>query len=1211
VLLLSSLADRGSSLVLVGTPPGTGTSRSDSRREVGVRIRTLEITGFKSFGERIAFAFDRGISAIVGPNGCGKSNVVDSIRWVMGEQNPRHLRGKVMEDLIFSGTESKPAVGMAEVVLCFDNSEGNAPAPYTDFAEIQVARRLYRSGESEYLINRAPVRLRDVVDFFLDTGLGNRGYTIVEQGRIGDLVSTKPEDRRFIFEEAAGISKYRQRREESERKLAATEQNLLRVTDILGELRRQINSLDRQARRANRYKQLAARQRDLELVVSWEGFQVELGQLGSEERALEEARTQAVALDASVSRAESALEEERRAHLGHEQELQRSSESLYGLRNDIQSLENGIEWEKRERESLASLVDERQDEIDELERQLLEHRGSFSQTIQDLTAFEEQLGTGSEELERRERALREQSDRLAALRGSRDAVQARLVTTSAEAATLESRCEALDERRSEIELRLRANEEALETSTRQVDGIRGEEQRLEGRLRTALLEKDELGRRLADMLRAHQAASEGREERRNALGEGRERLQQLTARLETLRETELRESMRVVRTLEGLPEEVRGRVRGVLSDVIRVEDGAESALEAVLVGRLEAVLVDDGEAALALLRALRKGSAGRATALALSAGGERLESGIVPLGRPLIEFVRTDETHRVVLERLLRGVYLVDDLSEAVRRFGVSDPPAVFVTRNGEILDRSGALTGGTGAPAGAISRASEIRRCGEQLVALEAQVHDSEVGVAEATARVETLGEEIENLRNRRHTAELAVVNLERDLERVRERGKEAIETTESFYADKEKLLGQIERAGADRAEFVLRLEETRGEQSAAETSREQLQVEILSGSRELERLEKRLVQARVGLAELGARRDQLREKKLGLESQIRESLDWVTRRTEEVRRAQERMVSLSESTTEASSRLEEKIRLEETLRVRQGELREHFDGSSERVEQFATQSKTASRQREELREQIQSRELAVQEMRLRRDQLSERILERYSVDLERYEPPEEGREGDREARERELAGIQANLQALGEVNLASIEEYEEVSERHRYLEEQKSDLEVSIERLRSAIVRINRTSRQRFRETFGAVDQEFRKVFPRMFGGGRAHLSLTDAEDVLEAGIEITAQPPGKKLQNVNLLSGGEKSLTAIALLMAVFTVKPSPFFLLDEVDATLDDVNVSRFDGLLRERAADSQFLIITHNKSSIVSADKLFGVTMQEPGLTKLVTVDLVS
>jgi chromosome segregation protein len=1176
-----------------------------------VRIRSLEISGFKSFGERAKLAFERGVSAIVGPNGCGKSNVVDAIRWVMGEQNPRKLRGRLMDDLIFSGTETLAPVGVAEVALTFDNTDGLAPAPYREYGEIEIARRLYRSGESEYLLNKVPVRLRDVLDFFLDTGIGTRGYTIVEQGAIAGIVSSKPEDRRTIFEEAAGIGKYRQRRRETESKLASTEQNLLRVQDILAELRRQQQSLDRQAQRASRYKKLLARVRELELLVAHEEHQIAAARSRELARESDQARAETVRLDAEVASTEAELESERRGLLDRERELDRSSQTLFTLRSEIQGLEGRAEFERREREGLLRLAADREGEIGELEEQ---HRGylrELSEAVRELASADARITADQAELESAEARLRSALAEQATRQGRREALQARLVSLSAEAATLASRGEALSERRSEIEARLRQQEEQLEANAVEVDGLLREEEAVEARLQRALGEKDELGRRLAELIRARGELGEALETRRAQLAGVSERIQQATARLEALREAEARESHRVAQLLEALPEGPRRRIRALLKDAIHAEDGLELALEAVLEGRLETVLVDDAEGALAVLDAFRKGSAGRATIAALAAPRTaQPRTGFVPLGRPLLLGVRCDEAFRPLVERLLDGVQLVDSLREPIERYGAAELPAAFVTPAGEVLDRSGLLTGGAAAPAGALSRAGEIGRLEEACQAAQLEKDELEVRLGAEVARQRELGLELENARNRLHTGELAVVNLERDLERARERGKAAFESSEDLRSGRERLLSEIERLTTQSAEIDRRLAALGEDRAALERDREGLRQEIAEHARELERQERAQVQARVELAGLCSRRDQLGESERRLEQQAGEAQDWVQRRREEVAEARARALELERSAEAAARELRQRLEAEEAERARQEGLRGGFEQARVRVEALEGMLRTRLRSREEARERLSAGELLAQEVRMRLEQLKQAMLERHKVDLEGYRPSDDDLAGDAPSRESELAQLREGLDALGAVNLGSIEEYEEVSERFRYLSQQRDDLLASVEKLKSAIARINRTSRARFRETFEAVDRKFQEIFPRMFRGGRAYLSLTDADDVLEAGIEITAMPPGKKLVNVNLLSGGEKSLTAISLLMAVFAVKPAPFFLLDEVDAALDDANVARFDELVREMSAHSQFLVITHNKASIESADRLFGVTMEQPGLSKLVQVDLI-
>jgi chromosome segregation protein len=1176
-----------------------------------MRIRSLEIAGFKSFAERVVLAFEPGISAIVGPNGCGKSNVVDAIRWVMGEHNPRHLRGREMDDLIFTGSDSKPPTGMAEVVMTLDTADGRLPAEYAGFPEIQIARRLYRDGESEYLINRVPVRRRDVTDFFLDTGVGVRGYTIVEQGHIQTIVSTRPEDRRSIIEEAAGIGKYRARRRETESKLRSTEQNLLRVRDVLGELNRQIGSLDRQARKAARYKELSAHVRDLELTVAREELDGHSEAVSRTEREVEEVRARALALDAQVSNTESRLEAGRREHLDREKELGESSERLYEVRSEIQSLESRLEYERREREGLVELARERETEGQELDARLAERRSELRSAIEALGFAEERLEREQGELGEREMALEAGSRLLSELTGRREAAQARLAELLAEQATLESRAEALEERRTELEQRLRTEDEALESSTLEAESMRSEQDSLEIRLRGSLAEQDDLGRRLGEGLHAHRAAVAELERLREARAAAQEELQRVEARLESLRESERQAAERAARALEALPDAQRRRVRGRLSEVLDVEEGAERALETALASRLDALLVTDAPSALGLIEWLRSAEAGRATVLASEAGSEQPRPGIVPLGRPLLQLVSAKPPFEPLVRRLLREVYLVDDLSEAVERFGLGDPPAVFVTRAGEILDRSGALTGGAGAPPGTLSRAGEIRRLEEALEELQVRARELLASERRASERTDALAQETDNLRSRRHTAELAVLHVEKDLERVQERAKEAAEAAEEHRSGRGSLAAELERLIGERERALARLVQLRGERADADSQRERLVAEIGERSREHERLEQRLMQQRVELAQLGERRDQQNSRREGLQRSADEDAERSERLRAEVASARERAEALARSGVEGQANLAEQIRREEELRVRQEQIRSAFNTRMQELESLEAASRDAQKEREASRERLSASELAVQEVRMRRDAVCERIRERYHIDLAAFEIPEGMRDGDAGARREELERFRRSLESLGDVHLGAIEEYEEVSERFRYLTEQKEDLEVSVERLRNAIARINRTSRSRFRETFEAVNEEFKKLYPVLFRGGRAHLSLTEAEDVLESGIDIHAQPPGKKLQNVNLLSGGEKAMTAIALLFAVFRIKPSPFFLLDEVDAALDDANVGRFNELVSEMSSGSQFLVITHNKGTIEIAKTLFGVTMETPGESKLVTVDLVA
>jgi chromosome segregation protein len=1175
-----------------------------------VRIESLEISGFKSFGERTTLAFDGGVSAIVGPNGCGKSNVVDAVRWVMGEQNPRNLRGRKMEDIIFGGTDKIPASGMAEVVMTLDNSDGKAPPSYSEFSQIEIARRLYRSGESEYLINKVVVRLRDVMDFFLDTGLSTRGYTIVEQGAIAGIVSNKPEERRAIFEEAAGIGKYRARRKEAESKLKSTEQNLLRVNDIIAELKRQIGSLDRQAKRATRYKKLAAELRELELVTAAAQHAA-----GEQERVrldgqLLELRDRSTALDASVARAESLLESERRAHLDREREAQAQAERLFALRSQIQTAESRLQSERRESEGLLRGANEREAECTEREEQLATARIELEAAGTELASLEEELTQRRARFAELEARLRSGQAEVANTEEEREEARRSVLALSQEATKLRVRGEALEERGAKLELQLHASEQSLEASALEERGVERDAETLQGQVAVGRDEQGALIQELEELERRREQAQRVLEARRSAAAQARAQLQQANARGEALVEEEKRASARSEELLAQLPESERAAVRGLLAGELSVDEGLETALEGVLAQRALVFLVDDTKKALGLLHALGRADAGRVSVLSLASEGAPGVSEPLPIGRRLLDGVRAPAHLVAAVERLLGDVVVVESLEEVFDRFGHGELPAVFVTPRGEIVDRRGALTGGSAAPRGTLSRAGEIRRLQTRSEALSASASELERQSEQVELRIASYRTQADELRARRHRSELAVASLQKDLERARERGTTLRHQAEEQRHSQASLREELARTRDERGAALERGREVALELDAAQQNSDRLSELLELSARELEGVEQQRVEARVQLTAGEGRRGQLRETWNRLSRQQTETEQWLVRRREEIAQARAQAAALQASSAELTASLEELLRDEESERGQQDVLRRALAELSAQIQALEEEQRSATREREAARRELAELELAAQEVRLRQTQVADRIRERYGIEIANHVPEPGGVELEPEAREAELRRIRESLESLGPVHLGAIEEYEEVSERHRFLDEQKQDLELSIERLRTAIGRINRTSRQRFREAFDAIDAQFQQLFPKMFKGGRAHLTLTETEDVLDAGIEIHAQPPGKKLQTVILLSGGEKALTALALLMAVFSVRPAPFFLLDEVDAALDDANVGRFDALLHEMSRSAQFLVITHNKSSIESADRLFGVTMQTPGLSKLVRVDLV-
>jgi chromosome segregation protein len=1220
-----------------------------------VRVKSLQIHGFKSFIDKTLFHFRPGITAIVGPNGCGKSNLVDAMRWAMGEQSPKRLRGKGMEDVIFAGSDSRAAIGMAEVVIAFDNAEGVAPPAYASFSEIQIARRIYRSGESEYLINKVPCRLRDVQDFFRDTGIGTRGYTIVEQGQIAGIVSAKPEDRRYLIEEAAGISKYKARRREAESKIEATEQNLVRVSDVLGEIRRQIGTLERQAKKAARYKRLRETQRLLELSLAADDRSDLLGQIEDQRRRFASLRDQSVGLEARVSERELTLEAARLELTERERVVNQGNEVLVSLRGEIKQLESRINYETRERDALAEMNAARAEELATLGEQRAASEAEAERAGDELRVLETGLDTEAAAIAAAEGETRRAEEAFRELEREREAANAALVDALTRLARAEDRLAALEDRRVEIDRRIRGADEGLELHGSEETQAALAERTLADGLRNLLADRD----RLMGALRAAQARSEeaGRRSREagESLREARERRETRRARLASLREViDRREDLGAAsRHLLNCEESTRAGLglRALARDVLEVDQPYERAVEATLAERAEALVVRDLTSALGAIDALRSAKAGRGVFVV----EPRLEAapvGFVPLGRPLHDCVRVRSGYEGIARTLLGGVNLIDDLREAVALYGTG-LPAAFVTPDGDLLSPDGVVRGGgEAAQSGLLSRVREVRELDQEVAELDRVVALREAARAAAELEEAAANDERENLRNRHHTAALAVANHEKDLERTRDRVKTLAVAHDERVAERAELVDEAEQRTLEAQRLGGALEETRRERFERQRGLEALVLRLGQTGRELTRTQAALAARRVEYASRLERRDALREAERRARSGARETQEWIERRKAETAGAEARREGLLATIRASEAALVERLREEEVARASSEQKREAYEREALRVQRLETELRGLRGEATERRDESGRAELELRESEMRLSHLEEAVRERWGIELRSWTPPlaeipsepglpetheaepdegdgaavAAGEGGDEEAaltpravsellalprdqRRSRLEDVRGRVEALGEVNLGAIEEHEELAERFRFLSEQKSDLENTLSALREAIQRINRTSRKRFRETFDAVNLRFQENFPRLFRGGKAKLQLTEEDDVLEAGIEIMASPPGKRVVNVNALSGGEKTLTAVALLVSVFQVRPSPFFLLDEVDAALDDANVGRFNEIVKELAKESQFLIVTHNKRTIEVADLLYGVTMEEKGVSKLVSVEL--
>lgn len=1270
-----------------------------------MRIKSLQLHGFKSFVDRTVFSFDDGMTCVVGPNGCGKSNVVDAIKWVMGEQSARKLRGKGMDDVIFAGSENRPPIGMAEVCLTFDNSAGQAPAQYATYSEIEVSRRLYRSGESEYLMNKAPARLKDVHDFFRDTGIGLRGYTIVEQGKVAEIVSSKPEDRRGLIEEAAGIGKYKARRREAESKMRSTEQNLTRVNDVLGEIKRQISTLERQAKKAARYKRLQETQRVLELSLAADERTALLEEVERESSSLESLKTQMTALEANLAERELAAQEHRIALAESEKAVAAGAEKLYRLRSEIKNLEGRIELARRERDNLEESSESRKGELATLGEQLANAEQEYRTAREELEQLERGLEQEQAGIETAEREVQTAQEALRVHEADRDTKNTAHVELLTSVARCEDRIANLGDRQASIDQRMRGVDADVEAQQNQAVEADREQSSLEEGLRNLLSDRDLLQEQLRDAMRRHDEAKDAVRVATEAAQEAVKSAQTSHARYDSLREVvEGRQDIGAgAQHLLSGGEEAAERygLRGLVRELLEADPEVERAVEAVLSDRAEAIVIDESLSALEALKRLREDEAGRGVFVVQRAQPE-IQSGIVPLGDPLLKQVRPRAGSEGVARALLGDVYLIDRLEQAFEHFGTGRLPATFVTPTGDIATPDGVVQGGGDSSAsGMLTRAREVRELEVDVARLEQTADECRTAQETAESNLARANEELENLRNRHHTAALAVANHEKDLERSTEKVKRIGEVQQTRAAERSDLLGEAESVADELGSLTRQLEDRRQEREASQRAVDALGLQISSAGRELSRRESKVAELRVAFRARDEHRLRLRETATRAEQSERETRTWIERRNEEIAAAHTRREALLQEIETAEGELAVQLQAEEVARVESDSLREAFEASSGKVAEIEDSARDLRSNLGGAREKTSQAELKLSEARMRLDHQNETVRERWNLDIASWKLPtveeledgalseaeaikkraaeaagpdaegqsdeqaegvtaaaegeadaavvpeegvteaseessengsEEGSEEEeaaaspaaalREAkrnvelamlptpeRTREAEKVRKALQSLGDVNLGAIEEHEELAERFRFLTEQKDDLEGTIANLREAISRINRTSRKRFRETFEAVSKHFSENFPRLFGGGKASLELTETEDILEAGVDIMAMPPGKRLQNVNLLSGGEKTMTALALLVAVFQVRPSPFFLLDEVDAALDDANVGRFNQLIVEMAQQSQFLVITHNKRTIEVADVLYGVTMEQRGVSKLVSVVL--
>ncbi len=1181
-----------------------------------MRIKKLSIAGFKSFMDRLEISLPEGISAIVGPNGCGKSNIVDAIRWAMGEQSARQLRGRQMEDVIFSGAGEFKPLGMAEVSIIFENGDGSFPGEYAQLTEMAVTRRLYRSGESEYLINRVPCRLKDIQEIFMDTGLGNKAYSIIGQGRISSIIEQKPEETRAMLEEAAGITKYRKKVEESRRKVELTQTNLQRVEDILTEVERQMRSLKRQAAKARRYKTLSEEIQQLELALRANAYHELQEESGKRIRTTENLLQEEAGLSTRLAARQTDLERTNLELGEKDEEISRLRDRFLRRKESVGRKESTLESLAGEKRMQVALRQRLAEEREELEQRLLglgEERVGMEERV---AALQEKAGALSDEtalldqrLKRRNAVLEEIRQEYERARTDVNSGVTKEMGLNQESGYLTQRIGEITDSRSRLE---QEKGEVAEKVERMAEASRRKTE-----TREALAAK--LARIEEDLEREREQRDELEQIRRRVeadLKKAETDLANHDSRLASLRSlTENFEGFKVgVRTImkaQDLDARRQGRILGLVADMIQAPPELEQAVEAVLADRLQYVVVEgleDGVEAVSYLKERSRGRSSFVPLRHLRSNGHGDGGNGLPLLR---DRVSAPDAYRSLIHTLLGDAVLAEDLNQAVAVWSRNGTRQCLVTPDGDMIDERGVISGGKAGrnSHGLLARKREIAELEEKVSAcrtdvetLTGRLEQIELDAREKRSRLESLDAEREECRDQINEHDRAILQFGHELDQL-ERFSERID-------------GELEQKGREQEKHREALTRIETELAACkETIREkehylqEKELELRESEEEAERYRGELEQLRMDV-------NLAKEEEKGLLQQLeriddyaeeaREKLEKIGRDTEEARKThdacEEREKALGAELTELRERLAE---AEEE--VNRAEQERGLFKSQIREEEKKTELLRG--ELDDLRERINRARMEQSEITHQMNGIVERVRDRFNLELPAvYRDYVE--EGFSSAETREsLEERKRKRETLGEVNLAAIHEHEELQERHAFIAGQRDDLLSSIESLNKAIRKINRISLEKFTTTFSDVDRKLREVFPILFKGGTAGLRLTDEDRPLESGVLVEVKPPGKKLSHMGLLSGGEKALVAMALLFAIYLIKPSPFCLLDEVDAPLDEANIDRFNNLLGEIRKYSQVVLVTHNRRSMEIVERLFGVTMEKAGVSKMVSVNL--
>ena len=1182
-----------------------------------MKIKKLSIRGFKSFMDRLEISFPLGISGIVGPNGCGKSNVVDAIRWCMGEQSPKQLRGRRMEDVIFAGAGDYKPLGMAEVSILLENGDGSFPPAFAKEPEMSVTRRLYRSGESEYMINRVPCRLKDVQGLFMDTGLGNKAYSIISQGQIGTIIEQKPEETRVMLEEAAGITKYRRKVEVSQRKIEQTEANLQRVEDILGEVQKQMRSLKRQASKAKRYKKICEEIQNLELTLYANTYQQFKEESGNKLSSTEALAHQELAKSTEFAQRHAQIETMNLELEEKDSGLSVLNKNYLHLRERVHKKETGLESLKSEMKMQEELENRLKDEQEEIRNRLLglkEEKTSLEQNIEKMKeqshGLEREISLGEKRLSARRELLKKINEDFENARSELSAGANKEVGLNHESGYLNKMLNQITDSRSRLEKELGDNQAKTENiiSVSERKGLAREAtaerlEEIESSIKQQNMDCEELERTRNHIETEFKSAEAD-------LNICQSRFASIKALTENFEGYKM--GVRTIMKATDLLPRQQGHIIGLVADVIQVAPGYEQAVEAVLADRLQYVIVESQADGKQAVEYLKKRAKGRSSFVPLK---DLIENGDDTKRHtqfpPLLDFVSVPETHRPLVNTLLKNTVVANDLETAISAWKSNKKELCLVTIEGDVVDQRGVISGGKLAQSsrGLLARKREMRVLKEQSSLYQKRVGDLKLKLEQINAEIKRKKEALENLTEDKWSCQEEINEFDKALFRL----SQELDQLEKLS---QRLSSDLDRKGIEQSNHKKELSRIEAELHQRKMKRQEeegyfrrKQAELNESQEEFDQFRDELTKIKMDFRIFKEeQRSLLREMKMK-EDYADESLKRLQKIEEDISLGHRRHDACQERREVINDELndiyEELKQAEEALTLAERDRQVFQD----RIKDEETRAEQLREEIEAIKEKMNRSKMEQSEIRFKMTNLVEMVKEKSNLNLhDIYHQYLDEDFSSTEVGER-LESHKQLRQRLGDVNLTAIKEHEALKERYEFIRDQREDLLSSIESLRTAINKINRTSLEKFKWTFQEIDRKLSSIFPLLFNGGRASLRLTDEARPLESGVLVEVQPPGKKLSHMGLLSGGEKALVAMAFLFAIYMIKPSPFCLLDEVDAPLDEANIDRFNRLLEEIKKASQIIMVTHSRRTMEIVDRLYGITMEEAGVSKTVSVDI--